>query len=118
MARKGGGGIVGAVALAGVGLVVGSIALLSSEKQRQDPPVVTVFEDQQCEDGAWAVVIRDGERRACLSIDDARELLRRDTPFEYECTVPAPVPAPELEPPERPGGVDGPVAVVQGVERL
>ena len=106
MPRQGGGGIVGAVVLAGVALVAGSIALLSTEMRRLDPPVVTVFEDQQCEAGEWAVVIRDGERRACLSVEDARELLRRDAPFEYECTA---VPAPE-PPLERPGTVDGPVA--------
>ncbi len=110
MARQGG-AIAGAVVLTGLGLTIGGFALLSSERRRLDPRAVTVFEDTACDEGAWAVVIRDGGRRLCLSAEDARELLRRDSPFEYQCTVPEPSPpAAPAEPPRGPTAVDGPVA--------
>jgi hypothetical protein len=120
MARRGGGGIIAAVVLAGLGLVVASVAFLGSERRRLDPPIVSVYEDQACEGPEWAIVIRDGVHRACLSLEDAREILRRDAPFEYRCTAPVePAPTPAPEPPQpRPGAVDGPVAAVRGAERL
>jgi hypothetical protein len=118
MTRRGGGGIIAAVVLAGLGLVLGSVLFLTSERRRLDPPIVSVYEDQACEGREWAIVIRDGVHRACLSIEDAREILRRDAPFEYRCTEPeaAPTPAPQPSPPPR--VVDGPVAAVRERERL
>jgi hypothetical protein len=104
-------GIVGAVVLIGVGLSVAAVLLLAGERDRLHPPELRVTEGEACDEGVWAIVIRDGDRRACLSLEDARALLALPGPFEYECAG-APV-LPDEEPAGEPGAVDGPVAVAQ-----
>ncbi len=92
--------VIGSVVLLGVGLSAGVVGLLGYERRQATAPAVTVTEGEACEHGSWAVVIRDGERRSCLSLDAAREILRLYAPqadkegaeerpasaaFDYEC---------------------------------
>jgi hypothetical protein len=83
----------------GVGLSAGAFGVLRHERARWASRAVVVTEGEACDHGAWAVVIRDGDRRSCLSTDDVRNLLRRHDPeraaavLAYECAPPPAAPA-------------------------
>lgn len=105
--------IVGSVVLMGVGLSAAVVGFLGHARASDGVSAATVTEGEACDQGVWAVVIRCGERRSCLSIDDARELLGRAArqarkegageparivAFDYECP-PEPDPQSESEAP-------------------